>query len=295
VIIVVGISLYKTAVGYMAGGNAASPLYGTSLAWGVSLFTLAVVIVLGNFGKGVFKVSATLFGLLIGYAVALAVGMVDFSQVGTAAWVSVPRPFHFGMSFVPSAIIGMIVIFVINTVKEIGVFEAAASTAYGRLATEKEISGGLVANNISSMLGAVLAGVPNANAAQNIGIVGSSKITDRIVFVLTAVFILITAFIPKLSAIFLTLPMPVLGGATIMVFGSIMMTGVRVLVQAGMTNRNVAISGLSIALAVGIAQSSGAFAHTPAVIQALFGGSEIIAVAASAILLNLILPQEKTA
>ncbi|NIZ41332.1 solute carrier family 23 protein (plasmid) [Entomospira entomophila] len=291
VIITVGISLYKTAVGYMAGGSKSDALFGSSLAWGISIFTLVVVLVLSNYGKGVFKVSATLFGLLIGYLVAFFFGLVDFSQVMSSTWFNIPQPFHFGMEFIPSAIVGMIVIFVINTVKEIGVFEAAASTAYNRLATEKEISGGLIANNISSLFGSILAGVPNANAAQNVGIVGSSKVTARIVFVLTATFILITAFIPKLTAIFLTIPLPVLGGATIMVFGSIMTTGIRVLEAAGMTNRNFAISGLSIALAVGLSQISGALANTPEVIQVLFGGSEIIVVAVAAIILNFVLPK----
>lgn len=292
VIITVGISLYSTAVGYMAGG-VGSDIFGSSKAWIVALLTLAAVIILSNFGKGVFKISATLFGLIIGYIIAVPMGLVDFSQVTTAGWVAMPKPLHFGLSFSTSAVVAMSIIFIINTIKEIGIFEATASTAYDRLATDKEIAGGLVANNISSLFGAILGGTPNANCAQNVGIVGASGVKARIVFVLTAIVIIITAIVPKLSAVFLTIPLPVLGGATVMVFGSIAMTGIKLLSDAGLTPRNLAISGLSIALAVGLSQTEGAFAGCPEWIQSLFGGSEIIVVALVAIILNFVLPKDK--
>lgn len=292
VVLTVGISLYSTAVKYMAGGEG-SNLFGTPKAWIVALITLGSVLFLSNFCKGFLKVSATLIGLIIGYIVAIPFGMVDFSKVADAAFLAFPKPFHFGISFSAGAIVSMIIIFVINSIQDIGQFEATTAGAFNRTATDKEVSGGIVGNNISSLLGSILGGTPNATCGQNVGIVVTTNVTDRIVFVVSAIIILITALVPKLSAVFLTIPLPVLGGATITVFGSIAMTGVRMLSNAGLTPRNLSIAGLAVALAVGLSRTPGAFAQCPEVIKTLFGGSEIVIVALVAILLNLILPKEK--
>lgn len=292
VVLTVGISLYGTAVKYMAGGEN-SPIFGTPKAWIVALITLGSVLFFSQFCKGILKVSATLLGLTVGYVVAALFGMVDFTRVANAAFVALPQPFHFGLSFSIGGIVSMIIIFVINSIQDIGQFEATTAGAFNRKATDKELSGGIIGNNISSAIGAILGGTPNATCGQNVGIVVTTNVTDRIVFAVSAVIIMVTALIPKLSEIFLTIPLPVLGGATITVFGSIAMTGVRMLSGAGLTPRNLSIAGLSVALAVGLSRTSGAFERCPEVIRMIFGGSEIVIVALIAIILNLILPKEK--
>lgn len=292
VVLTVGISLYGTAVKYMAGGEN-SELFGSGKAWLVALITLGSVLFFANFCKGILKVSATLLGLIVGYIVAALFGMVDFTRVAQAGLVALPRPFYFGFSFSVGGIVSMMIIFVINSIQDIGQFEATTAGAFNRKATDKELSGGIIGNNISSAIGAVLGGTPNATCGQNVGIVVTTNVTDRIVFTVAALIIMVTALIPKLAELFLTIPLPVLGGATITVFGSIAMTGVRMLSSAGLTQRNLSIAGLSVALAVGLSRTAGAFAQCPELIRIIFGGSEIVIVALVAVVLNLILPKEK--
>lgn len=292
VVLTVGISLYGTAVKYMAGGEG-STIFGSPKAWVVALITLGSVLFFSQYCKGILKVSATLLGLIVGYVVAVMLGMVDFTRVAHADLIALPKPFHFGISFSAGAIISMIIIFVINSIQDIGQFEATTAGAFNRKATDKELSGGIIGNNISSALGAILGGTPNATCGQNVGIVVTTNVTDKIVFTVAAVMIMVTALVPKLAELFLTIPLPVLGGATITVFGSIAMTGVRMLSNAGLTQRNLSIAGLAVALAVGLSRTPGAFDQCPEIIRTIFGGSEIVIVALIAIVLNLILPKEK--
>lgn len=292
VVITIGISLYPTAVRYM-GGNVGTAQYGSLQNWIVGLVTLIAVLFFTHFCKGIWKISATLLGLAVGYVLAACLGMVDFSSTLSAGWIALPKPFHFGLSFVSSAVVSMVIIFIINAIQDIGQFEATANGVYNRQASDSELSGGVIANNISSLLGSILGSTPNATCGQNVGIVVTTGVTNRLVFIIASIILIISAFIPKVSSIFLTIPYPVLGGATICVFASIAMTGVRMLSNAGLTPRNTAIAGLSIALAVGIAQSNGVFALCPQWVQTLFGGSEIVVVALVSIILNLIIPKEK--
>lgn len=292
VVLTVGISLYGTAVKYMAGGEG-SDLFGSPKAWFVALITLGSVLFFSQYCKGILKVSATLLGLIVGYVVAAILGMVDFTRVAEASLIALPKPFHFGISFSAGAIVSMIIIFVINSIQDIGQFEATTAGAFNRKATDKELSGGIIGNNISSALGAIFGGTPNATCGQNVGIVVTTNVTDKLVFIVAAFIIMVTALVPKLAELFLTIPLPVLGGATITVFGSIAMTGVRMLSSAGLTPRNLSISGLAVALAVGLSRTPGAFEKCPELIRTIFGGSEIVIVAFVAIILNLILPKEK--
>ena len=293
VVLTIGISLYDTAVNYMAGGVASDPSYGSARNWILALITLAAVIIAGQFGKGMIKASATLIGMLVGYVVAALWGGIDFSGVGTASWVQLPEPFHFAPAFHLNAVISLGIVFMVNAVQDIGQFEATANGAFERAATGAEITGGVIGNNLCSLLGGILGGVPVATAGQNVGIVVTTKVINRVVFGIAGGIVLIAGLVPKLSAILITIPQPVLGGATITVYGSIAMTGVRMLAREGLSPRSTFIAGLSVGLAVGIPQISNAFAGCPAWIGQIFGGSEVIIVALSAILLNLILPKEK--
>lgn len=293
VVITIGISLYGTAANYMAGGNSKLANYGSVQNWFVALITLITVIGCSQYGKGVVKSCSTLIGILVGYALSFALGMITFDGVALASWVQIPKPFNFGLEFYPSAIILLSIVFAVNAVQDIGQFEATSNGAYGRAATEKEISGGVIANNLSSFFGALLGGVPVATCGQNVGIVMATKVLNKYVFALSALIIASVAFVPKLSALLLTIPQPVLGGATLTVFANMAMVGIRMLSKAGLTNRNVFIAGISVALAIGIPVTNGAFALFPQWFISIFAKSQIVIVACTSILLNLILPIEK--
>lgn len=293
VVLTIGISLYDTAVNYMAGGSASDPNYGSVRNWVLALITLATVIFCGQFCKGMIKASSTLIGMVVGYFVALAMGMIHFNDVGTAAWIQLPEPFHFAPAFYLNSVISLGIVFMVNAVQDIGQFEATANGVYERPATNAEITGGVIANNLCSLLGGVFGGVPVAAAGQNVGIVVTTHVINRVVFGIAGGIVAVAALVPKFSAILITIPQPVLGGATITVFGSIAMTGVRMLARDGLSSRSMFIAGLSVALAVGIPQTANAFAGCPEWVSQIFGSSEVIVVALSAMLLNLILPKEK--
>ena len=251
VVFTIGLSLYPTAVKYMAGG-ASSPEYGSWQNWLVGFITLAVVIGLNHFAKGVWKLSSILIGMIVGY-----------------------------------------LLFVINSVQAIGDFSATSGGGLDREPTDKELSGGIVGYGITNIFGSFFGGLPTATFSQNVGIVATTKVVNRMVLGLAAVIILLAGFVPKFSALLTTIPQCVLGGATISVFASIAMTGIKLVVQQPLTYRNTSIVGLSVALGMGITQCSDALGSFPAWVTTVFGKSPVVVTAITAILLNLILPKDK--
>lgn len=292
VILTIGISLYSTAVRYMAGGITNS-WFGSPKSWITALVTLSIVTLANAYGKGMIKLSSTLLGLVGGYLFSWAIGIVHMEPFYEAGYLAIPQPLYFGLNFSVGAIVPMIIIFIINDLQDIGQFEATAHGVYGRQATDTEIRGGLIANCATSIFGSFVGGVPNATCGQNVGIVITTGVKDRIVFLLAAGIVAVTAFVPKIAGLFLTIPYPVLGGATVTVFGSIAMTGIRMLANEGFTQRNTTIVGLSVAIAVGFAFNTNAFRLCPEWVQLIFGRSEVVIVALLAVILNLILPKDK--
>ena len=259
----------------------------------MGFITLAVVIGLNHFAKGVWKLSSILIGMIVGYVISAFFGMVDFSSVGSSGMFQVPRPLYFGMKFEPSAIITMVLLFVINSVQAIGDFSATSGGGLDREPTDKELSGGIVGYGITNIFGSFFGGLPTATFSQNVGIVATTKVVNRMVLGLAAVIILLAGFVPKFSALLTTIPQCVLGGATISVFASIAMTGIKLVVQQPLTYRNTSIVGLSVALGMGITQCSDALGSFPAWVTTVFGKSPVVVTAITAILLNLILPKDK--
>ena len=295
VIFTIGLSLYPTAVRYMAGGNATSEWFGNPRSWLVALITLAVVVVLSNFTKGIFKLGAILCGMIVGYIVAYFFGIVDLSGVGSAAWFAVPKFMPFEIKFVPSACVSLAIVYVVNAVQTIGDLSSTTMGGMDRMPTDKELSGGIVGQGIISIVGAFFGGLPTASYSQNVGIVTVNKVINRAVFVLAAVILAVAGFVPKFASILTTIPQCVIGGATISVFATITMTGIRMITEGGFTPRKSTIVGLSVALGVGITQVSGCLAGDgfPDWVNTVFGSSSVVVATIMAILLNLVLPKEK--
>lgn len=294
VVFTIGLSLYPTAVKYMAGGQS-SPNYGAWQNWLVAFITLAVVIALNHFAKGIMKLASILIGMIVGYIISGFFGMIDFSAVQGAGIFQLPRPMYFGMKFEASAVVTMVILFVINSVQAIGDFSATSGGGLDREPTDKELSGGIVGYGITNILGSLFGGLPTATFSQNVGIVATTKVVNRVVLGIAAVIILLAGFIPKFSALLTTIPQCVLGGATISVFATIAMTGIKLVVQQPLTYRNTSIVGLSVALGMGITQCSDALAQLPAWVTTVFGKSPVVVTTIAAILLNVILPKDKEA
>ena len=294
VVFTIGLSLYPTAVKYMAGGQS-SPNYGAWQNWLVAFLTLAVVVALNHFAKGILKLASILIGMIVGYIISGFFGMIDFSAVQGAGIFQIPRPMYFGMKFEASAVMTLVILFIINSVQAIGDLSATSGGGLDREPTDKELSGGIIGYGITNILGSFFGGLPTATFSQNVGIVATTKVVNRVVLGLAAGIILLAGFVPKFSALLTTIPQCVLGGATISVFASIAMTGIKLVVQQPLTYRNTSIVGLSVALGMGITQCSDALAQLPAWVTTVFGKSPVVVTTIAAILLNVILPKDKEA
>lgn len=295
VIFTIGLSLYPTAVRYMAGGNASSPWFGGLRSWIVALLTFAVVVFLTNFTKGIWKLGALLFGMIVGYIVALLFGIVDLSGIGSAAWVALPKFMPFELDFNPSAIVSLAIVYIVNSVQTIGDLSSTTMGGMDRLPTDKELSGGIIGQGIMSVIGCLFGGLPVASYSQNVGIVTVNKVINRAVFAFASLVLLVAGLVPKVSAVLTTIPQCVIGGATLSVFATITMTGVRMITGDGkFTPRKSTVVGLSVALGVGITQVPGCLAGAgfPTWVATVFGSSSVVVATLMAILLNLILPKD---
>ena len=292
VVFAIGLSLYPTAINYMAGG-VSSPSYGSWQNWTVAFITLIIVTALNHFGKGIFKLASILIGVIAGYVVAMMFGMVDFSSVASASWFQFPSPLHFGIKFEASSCVAIGVLFAINSIQAIGDFSATTTGGLDRMPTDEELNGGILAYGCSNIFCALFGGLPTATYIQNVGIVGSTKVVAKRVFRTAAIVLLIAGLVPKFSSVLTTIPYCVLGGATVSVFASIAMTGVKLITAEPMTYRSTSIVGLAIALGMGITQANAALATFPAWVTTIFGKSPVVVATITAVILNLILPKEK--
>lgn len=307
VVFTIGLSLYPTAINYMAGGAGntyevvvlrkgltSALVHGSWQNWAVAAFTLIVVMVMSNKGKGICKLAAILLGMIAGYIVAAVFGMVDLSEVRDAAWFSLPQFMHFGIKFEFSACIALALLFAINAIQAIGDLTATTVGGLNWEPTDQELQGGIVTYGLTNVLSAFFGSLPTATYSQNVGIVTTNKVVNRVVFALAGGFLLLAGLIPKFSAILTTIPQCVLGGATITVFSTIAMTGMKLIASETISPRNTTIVGLSAALGVGISQSSSALSQFPESITIIFGKTPVVIATIMAVLLNLILPQENT-
>lgn len=219
--------------------------------------------------------------------------MVNFGDVASAGYFQLPKPLYFSVNFEPSACIAIGVLFGINSIQAIGDFSATTVGSMNREPKNKELQGGIMMYGISNIIGAVFGGLPTATYSQNVGIVTTTKVVNRCVLGLAAVILMIAGFVPKFSALLNTIPQCVLGGATISVFASIAMTGIKLILRQEMNYRNTSIVGLSVALGMGITQAPAALASFPEWVTMIFGKSPVVMATIMAILLNLILPKEE--
>lgn len=290
VIFTIGVSLYPTAVKYMAGG-AGSENYGSWQNWLVAIITLAVVTFLNQYTKGFLKLASILIGMIVGYLIAICFGMVDFSSLATASWFSMPKPMHFGIQFEPSSCISIGLLFAINSIQAIGDFTATTTGSMRRYPTDSELKSAILGYGFTNAVGALLNGLPTATYSQNVGIVTTTKVINRSIMGITSIILLVAGFVPKFSGLLTTIPQCVLGGATVSVFASIAMTGMRLITAQEMSFRNTSIVGLSVALGVGISIVPEVFQAFPPIITTIFAKTPVVIATIMAVFLNLIFPK----
>lgn len=257
VVLTIGLSLYKVAIGYMAGGNG-NPMYGNIYNWGIAILTLVVVLICNMYGKGLIKLAAILVGIIAGYIASLilnatvAPGFINFTNAQNAAWFTLPKFLPFGIEFEPSALFVMSIMFIVNSVQAVGDLSSTTIGGMDREATDLEIAGGIKSMGISSILGGLMGALPTATYSQNVGIVSMTKVVARKVLAITAAMILVAGFIPKFGGVMMSIPQCVIGGATISVFAQITMNGMKLITSEELSIRNSTIVGLGIAIGMGV-------------------------------------------
>ncbi len=294
VVFTIGLSLYPVAINYMAGGVGAAT-YGDLKNWGVAMVTLVIVLICNMFGKGMVKLAAILIGMVAGYALSLALGMVNFANFQNAGWFALPKPFYFGYEFHATAVISMVVMYIVNSVQAVGDFSATTMGGLNREATDEELAGAIKGNGICSVIASALGGLPTASYSQNVGIVSMTKVVSLYVFKIAVGFILVAGLIPKFGGLMTTVPYPVLGGATISVFAMITMTGMRLIASDEMSTRNITIVGLAVALGVGITGVKPSIEQFPHWFHMVFGASPVVIATTVVFFLNIILPKKTIA
>ena len=284
VVISIGLSLLPVGIKYFAG----SPKHLI-----VGTVVILVIIVLQNFTKGFIKTSAILIGIIVGYILSIVMGMVDFTAVKEASWISLPKPFAMGFEFRLDAIISMAIMYIATTVETIGDISAIAVGGLDREATDKELSGGVVADGVSSFIAAIFGVAPNTSFSQNVGLVAVTKVVNKFVIMTGAVFLILAGFFPKLSAVLSVMPQSVLGGAAVIMFAMIFVSGLQSLFREKLDGRNGLIVALAIGIGVGIGNVPEALAQLPTWVSNIFAQNGIIMTFVIATILNLVLPKDK--
>lgn len=287
VIMLIGLSVISVAI-TNAGGGAGAENFGSVINLGVAGIVVVLSIALNSYFDGLLAASSILIGIVVAYLVAFAMGMVDFSPVAQAGWVSAPVPFRFGVAFEPGAIVLVAFAYVINTIETIGDIEGTTS-AIGRDATNDEMRGGLIADGVMSAVASVFGAFPNTSFSQNVGLITFTGVASRIVVAATGSFLIVLGFIPKLSAVVTSIPNPIIGGAVIVLFGMIISIGIRIISQTDLTRRNLIIVGVSIVLGLGVEINPDILQQLPSEVQVV-AGSGLIAGGVTAVILNLVLP-----
>lgn len=293
VVLLIGLILVKVGIQYSAGGVPAigKPEYGSLQNWAVAGSVIVVTLGLKFFARGMLSVAAVLIGLIVGYLFAMALGMVSFANVGRAAVFEVPEFFPFGIEFTSAAIIGFCLMAFVSAVETVGDVSGIAKGGAGREATDKEITGATYADGLGSAVAGLFGALPNTSFSQNVGLVAMTGVMSRHVVTIGAIFLVLAGLIPKVGALVTTIPIEVLGGGVIVMFGMVASAGLSMLAEVTWNRRNMIIFAVSMAFGLGLYLEPGALQHVPDSIRVLLA-SGLLPAAFIAIILNLVLPQD---
>ena len=291
VIISIGLSLLPVGIQYFGGGNGAAD-FGSIYHLIVGTFVIIVILIAKQF-KGFINNASILIGISAGYILAILLNMVDFTAVADAAWFALPKFMPISFEFNMEAIIAMGIMFIATTVETIGDVSGITNGGLNREATDSELQGSVLADGFGSILASFFGVLPNTSFSQNVGLVAVTKVVNRYVIATGAIFLLICGFCPKLSAIFSVMPQSVLGGAAVIMFSMILVSGLQSLAREEIDERNGLIIALAIGLGVGIGNVPSVLAQLPAWVGNIFAQNGIIMTFVIATVLNLILPKKK--
>ena len=286
----IGFSLLSVGADSFGGGSSNAD-FGSATNWILGTVTLLCCILFNIFAKSYFKQLSVLFGLIVGYILALCMGAVDFSALSDTGIIAFPHIMPFKMEFHPEAIMAFVMIFLVSATETIGDTSALASSGLNRDVTQKETAGSLACDGFVSALSSIFGCMPITSFSQNVGLVAMTKVVNRYVIATGAIIMILAGIFPVFGALLATLPNAVLGGCTIMMFGTIVISGLQMIGKCGFSQRNITISALSLSIGLGFTQVPEIFANFPGIIRSVFAENCVAVVFITAIILNLVLPK----
>ncbi len=311
VVLSIGLSLIGVGVGSFGGGSSAAD-YGSLENLFLGLLVLVVILVLKHCTKGITSSAAILFGIIVGYIAAAIMGLVldttavnaegveytkawvlNWSKVADAAWFEIPELMPVDIVFDIRAILPIGIMFIVTAVETVGDISGVMEGGMGREATDKELAGGVICDGLGSSFAALFGVLPNTSFSQNVGLVTMTKVVNRYALAIGGIFLIICGLFPKVGALVSIMPQSVLGGAAVMMFSSIVVSGIQLITKNPMTTRNVSIVSVALGLGYGLGANTAVLSGLPQNVQLIFGGSGIVPAAVVAILMNILLPQDK--
>ena len=311
VVLAIGLSLISVGVNSFAGGSGVQD-FGSLENLFVGLVVLVVIIVLKHFTKGITSTASILFGIIFGYIVCAIMGMIlpttavnaegvestkawvlNWSKIADSAWFSIPKLLPVKPTFEWGAILPIGIMFIVTAVETVGDTAGCVEGGMGREATDTELSGGIICDGLGSSFAALFGVLPNTSFSQNVGLVTMTKVVNRFALSIGAIFLVLCGLSPKLAAVVSIMPQSVLGGAAVLMFSSIAISGIQLITKHGLTTRIITIVSVALGVGYGLGATAGSIAGLGESINLVFGGSGIVPAALLAIILNLVIPKTK--
>ncbi len=292
VVLMIGLSLMRVGVQYAAGGVPAqgTAAYGAGVSWLLAGIVVFVTLGLSFFGRGIWSTASVLLGLAAGYAVAALMGRVSMAPVAPADWFMLPSPFHFGFAISVSAILGFVLMGFISAIETVGCVSAISEGTAGRPATDRELIGATCADGVGTAIAGVFGAMPNTSFSQNVGLIAITGIMSRHIVTIGALFLIACGLLPKVGALITTIPIEVLGGGVIVMFGMVASAALSILSGVEWTQRNMLIFGVALSIGIGLELEPDAVAHLPQTLRIVLT-SGVLPAALIAVVLNLAVPK----
>ncbi len=311
VVLSIGLSLISVGINSFGGGNAAKD-FGSMENLFLGVFVLVMILVFKHGTTGFTSSSSILLGIICGYIAAGIMGVVlpttgvdaegveftkawvlNWSKVADAAWFEIPAFMPVKPVFDLRAILPVMIMFIVTAVETVGDISGVMEGGMGREATDSELSGGIICDGLGSSFAALFGVLPNTSFSQNVGLVAMTKVVNRFALATGAIFLILCGLCPKLGALVSIMPQSVLGGAAVMMFSSIVISGIQLITKEPLTGRNLSIVSVALGVGYGMGANTAILTHAPQAVQLIFGGSGIVPAALVAIVLNILLPKEK--
>ena len=311
VVLSIGLSLIGVGINSFGGGSGAKD-FGSVENLLLGCVVLVIIIVMKHCTKGITSYSAILIGIVAGYVICGIMGIfmdpvgiaedgteylkawaLNWDKVAEADWFAVPKLVPVPIVFDIRAIVPVMIMFIVTAVETVGDISGVMEGGMGREATDTELSGGVICDGLGSSLAAIFGVLPNTSFSQNVGLVAMTKVVNRFALATGAIFLIFCGLFPKLAALVSIMPQSVLGGAAVMMFSSIVVSGIQLITKKPMNARNITIVSVALGLGYGIGANSSVLVHLPQAVQLIFGGSGIVPAALGGIVLNVLLPEER--